>query len=220
MSALYNLFKGRALSSIRIIITLLILVPLSSITHSETTERFTKLDDAGEALPLDAKKWACVADNRTGLIWEKRDPSSALHDHDTYIWYQPEAEVTGSERAYESEDWADNTCFGFDANDPANYCNTKAYADRVNQSRYCGFDDWRLPSVTELLSLRDRAIKSHPDSSGLNVEMFPFHKPFVFWTSSTNDSGTVLTVFGDDRVLENSERSDSISLRLVRERQD
>ncbi|MBO0208650.1 MULTISPECIES: DUF1566 domain-containing protein [unclassified Vibrio] len=39
---------------------------------------FTKLDHAGNALPSNADNFTCVRDNRTGLVWETKQPEMVL----------------------------------------------------------------------------------------------------------------------------------------------
>ena len=180
------------------------------------TNKLIKIGSTGEPIGEDAKQWACVMDLSTGLTWEKRDPTTALHGHDSYIWYQPEHRNPGSQRAHPDDVLGDSTCYGFNPDDPASFCNTSAYADRVNQSNYCGYSDWRLPTVNEILTLVDAQRKRNNVAPLLDTRFFPFHDPFLYWTNTVNEDDVVLTVFADDKVLENSERNDSISVRLVR----
>lgn len=176
-----------------------------------------KLDATGETLSMEAEQWSCVKDESTGLTWEKRDPTSALHGHDTYIWYQPEQSIAGTDRAHPDLIWADSTCYGFDPDDPSSFCNTSAYAERVNQSNYCGFSDWRLPTATELLTLVDPEREQGNLAPLLDTRFFPFHDPFLYWTNTLNGDDVVLTIFADNKVFENSERSDTSLIRLVRD---
>ena len=224
MSALYHCLRGGLVPTLRILSFLFIALTISSTAHSsennsntETLQsKLVKLSSTGEPLEYSAKNWACVADDATGLTWEKRDPASALQGHDTYIWYQPEQAISGSPRAHPELDWADSTCFGFNPDDETSFCNTGAYAERVNQSNYCGFSDWRLPTATELLTLIDPDRKLRNISPLIDTRFFPFHKPFLYWTSTVDNNGIIATVFSDDRVFANSERSDTIMVRLVR----
>lgn len=221
MSARPRLFLGRLSSSLRLFSLLFFVLSIIPSVNfaSDTLEApspLVKLDLAGEALGIDAKQWSCVMDEDTGLIWEKRDPTTALHGHDNFIWYQPEQSDPGSQRAHLESDWADSTCYGFNSDDPSSFCNTNAYADRVNQSNYCGYSDWRLPTTTELLTLVEPNLKQSNITPLIDTSFFPFHKPFAYWTSTVNEDGIVETIFSDDEVLTNSERSDSILIRLVR----
>lgn len=225
MSAYHRLFQGRIRPFAWVlnlfIIALLSVQPAYSDLDSPpdsapALNHYIKLGVDGEALDPDSQQWACVADQVTGLMWEKRDPSSALHGLDTFTWYQPEQLKQGFQRAHPDSALADTTCYGFHPNDPASFCNTHAYADRVNQSNYCGYSDWRLPTAEELLSLINPTRKQQNIKPLLDTHFFPFHDPFLYWTNTVNDVGVVMTIFADDRVMENSERSDNISVRLVR----
>ena len=230
MSALYHYLRSGLMPTLRILSLLFIALTLYSTAHSsvinsennsdtpveEYQGNLVKLGSAGETLDSNAKKWPCVADKATGLTWEKRDPTTALHGHDTYNWYQPDQAISGSPRAHPELDWADSTCFGFNADDSTSFCNTSDYAERVNQSNYCGYSDWRLPTATELLTLVDSDRKKRKVSPLIDTRYFPFHQPFLYWTSTVDNNGIVATVFSDDRVFANSERNDTIMIRLVR----
>ena len=230
MSANYRHNKGRILSPAWIACLIFVIFSMQSTAYSALNEtqdksvlyantivtKLIKLGASGEPVEADAQQWSCVMDLSTGLMWEKRDPTTALHGHDSYIWYQPEHSNPGNQRAHPDFVLGDSTCYGFDANDPASFCNTSAYADRVNQSNYCGYSDWRLPTANELLSLVDDQRKKNKVAPLLDTRFFPFHDPFLYWTNTVNQDDIVVTIFADDKVLENSERSDTISVRLVR----
>ena len=149
-------------------------------------------------LSLKAQQWSCVKDQQTGLFWQKHDPSSALHGHDTFTWYQPEQVNSGSQRAHPDLDWADTTCFGFNPNDTSSFCNSSAYAERVNQSNYCGYSDWRLPTSEELLTLVDSTRVQQDIRPRLDTRFFPFNDAILFWTSTINNDDVVVTIFRDD----------------------
>ena len=188
--------------------------PITNGSENET--RLLKLDSSGMPVSMHENQWSCVEDTKTGLMWEKRDPTTALHGHDKYSWYQPEQSNSGPPRANPEFDLIDSTCFGFNPNDPSSFCNTSAYAERVNLSNYCGYSDWRLPTATELLTLVDPVRKQKNITPLLDTRFFPFHDPFIYWTSTVDNNGVVVTIFADDRVFKNSERTDTISIRLVR----
>jgi hypothetical protein len=115
---------------------------------------FTKISSTGQALPVTANAWSCVKDNVTGLIWEAKTDDSGLHDKDDrYTWYNPDNTKNGGSVGTENTATA---CFGYTAGNAATYCNTSAYAQRVNTAGWCGASSgWRMPSVTELQSIAD-----------------------------------------------------------------
>ena len=196
-----------------------LLLTCASITYANAAsskQQLFKLDSNGLRLAKGAVEWACVEDSSTGLFWQKRDPSTPLHNHASYTWFEPQQTIAGSQLAYPASSPLNVTCDGYHHNDPISYCNTHAYIERVNQQNYCGHGDWRLPSVKELTSLAQMKSVAHPYIAAINLDYFPFYDRFVYWTQSINNDGHVLTIAEELRVLSNAERSDQLSVRLVR----
>ena len=137
------------------------------ITNSQS---FTKLDVHGKELDHDAEQWLMVRDNVTGLIWEIKQNSDKIEDfsnpHDAdneYSWYDSEA------------DSEDEKGFINDNN------NTEFFINSLNESRFGGFNDWRMPDLKELLSIVDLSI--HDPS--INTTYFNNAKSSSYWTSNT-----------------------------------
>jgi hypothetical protein len=105
---------------------------------------FTKLDENGAPLPVDAPLWACVRDNVTNLTWEIKanDPEDLRHKEFTYSWRNPDSSVNGGDPGSINE----GNCMGMS-------CDTHAYVQSINASGLCGTTDWRLPNAEELLSI-------------------------------------------------------------------
>jgi chitinase len=106
---------------------------------------FTRLDAIGDEVDDTAQDWACVRDNVTGLIWEVKTPTSDLGLHSsahTYTWYLSEV-----------EDDPTGTQTGTNASCSLTECNTTTFVEAVNSQGLCNFNDWRMPSHQELLSL-------------------------------------------------------------------
>lgn len=175
-----------------------------------------KLDSSGSRLNSAAIEWSCVEDANTGLFWQKRDPSVALHSHASYTWYQPLQHNSGTPLTYPTASPLNVTCDGYHHDDPSSYCNTDAYTKRVNQTNYCGYDDWRLPTAQELLTLASSKNTVQPHVAAIDLNYFPFYERFVYWTGSVDSSGQVLTVAQENKVLKNALRSDQLLIRLVR----
>jgi len=98
--------------------------------------------------------WSCVMDNVTGLIWEVKTTDNGLHHYDDkFNWYSTNTTTNGGSVGYEDDDG--DICYGYDAADSASYCNTEAFIKRINTQGLCGFNDWRLPSIKEQVSLFD-----------------------------------------------------------------
>ena len=114
---------------------------------------FTKLTtngDDNDDLDLEVTDpdadWLMVKDNVTGLIWEVKhlgaDGSNYDNPNDadnTYTWYDSNAENQGD----------------FDGGN-----NTEEYIKALNEAKYGGHSDWRLPTVEELSILINPVTKN------------------------------------------------------------
>ena len=86
---------------------------------------FQKISAFGDKLPSDAKEWSCVYDTTTNLLWE-----TATTPSNDITWYSSNALTPGEIN---------------------NGKNTQAYVNEHQGS--CGFNDWRLPTASELGSV-------------------------------------------------------------------
>ncbi len=165
---------------------------------------FTKLDASGNPLASNANQ-SCVLDERTGLVWEYKDPESVLsnpggiefnqfitdlvsasnketddpeympypyHSQHArwqsrsyrYYWFNDNTDENGGSTGAEAKSMTvsgypiswncayPNKLMGsYSSNN--NACNTKQYADYMNELGVCGFKDWRLPTIEELRSI-------------------------------------------------------------------
>jgi hypothetical protein len=130
---------------------------------------YTKLDSNGNALAVSATSWAMVRGNVTGLIWEvKKDKDGVKHydnPHDadnTYTWYDPDDPL--------------------DPGYPSDH-DTKDFLDALNDGRFGGFNDWRLPTIKELAYLVDYSIP-YPGPT-INTAYFPNTVSSYYWSSTT-----------------------------------
>lgn len=112
------------------------------------TGDYTKVDASGAALPADATEWACVIDNKSGLMWEAKTSDGGLHDASwTFSWYArrvnsdllPEAQAIGILNG--------GTCAA------GSRCDTEDFVRAVKAERLCGGINWRLPTLHELNTL-------------------------------------------------------------------
>lgn len=159
---------------------------------------FSKLDAEGKDLPANAKKWSCVRDNVTGLIWEVKTADGGLRDREhKYSWYNPNSTTNGGAAGVQNG----GQCGGGIA------CDTHSYVQAVNATRLCGYSDWRMPWRWELRSIVDYS-KAAPDGPPAVDEAYfanmPINPPWVgpitygymrlpdnkwFWTGSPEATG-------------------------------
>lgn len=132
---------------------------------------FTKIDNSGAPLTVDAFSWNCVKDNVTGLMWEAKTDDNGLHDQDwTYTWYLPDNSKNGGAVGAKNGGSCRNT----------SACDTDAYVKKVNTVGWCGYKDWRMPTVEELAGIAslDRY------SPSIDNSYFPNTQSNYYWTSS------------------------------------
>ena len=140
--------------------------PDVEFTNQPNTGSFdlTKIDEWGNELDDSANDWSCIKDNVTGLMWEvKKDTNRTFGDDglrdldDKYSFYDSTNVVNGS------NDFGDKNVDGTDcvfAIENIDYnCNTEDFFKALNSQpegeHFCGRDDWRLPTLTEVIQLVD-----------------------------------------------------------------
>ena len=109
----------------------------------------------------------CLKDNATGLIWEQKTDDGGLRDKDwNYTWYASGNSTHGT--------LGSDTCGGV----LNGQCNTQAYLAALNAKSYCGYNDWRIPTRMELLSITDRNRTTAINPAFVNTQ------PSYYWTTS------------------------------------
>ena len=94
--------------------------------------------------------WRCLEDQVTGLTWETKTLFFTLfEDNDLHSarWNYTWRNTTGINDGGGDGAQTGFECFGGTA------CSTEAFVAAVNAENYCGYSDWRLPTVEELYSI-------------------------------------------------------------------
>jgi hypothetical protein len=159
---------------------------------------YTKLDHKGNDQPNSATKWAMVRDNVTGLIWEVKTDDGSIHDKDNrYTWYDSNPETNGGH-----------------AGTKGSGQNTEEFIRAINNAKFGGFSDWRLPTVKELAYL----VNHGTYRPAIDTACFPNTISFGYWSCTTNAhfKGLAWCVYFFIGNTSNSEKSDSHYVRAVR----
>ncbi|MEG1854868.1 MAG: DUF1566 domain-containing protein [Acinetobacter sp.] len=163
----------------------------------------------------------CVKDNVTGLIWEQKTIDGGLRDaNQAYTWYNSNNDNNGGFAG--SEKVQASTSIKKDCN--LSKCNTEAYIAALNIAKYCGYNNWRLPTRTELISIIDygHAYKSiNPIFTNTRAGNFWTNASYpgysyITFTSNNNDAWSINFWEGGTR----ADNKDSLQLiRAVRSAQ-
>ena len=205
---------------------------------------YSKVDADGSILAADASSWYCVLDHQTGLLWERKRSSDAAdalnYQKDKYFWYMPDidnGDVAGiQDDVNKRVGTGIELCRGFNDNDSDTWCNTQAFIKRMNDANYCGYNDWRLPTLAELISITNmgppRTVDGGLyDASSTNraqqaksqdITYFTYTQSVRYWTSTTNArlKNYAWVVWGNQGHSQPNIKEDAFSVRLVRDTQN
>ena len=137
---------------------------------------FTKIANNGSELPAtaalgeSASHWACTRDNVTRLMWEVKTTSGLRSLYYGASWYDSNSATNGGSPG----DAGGNLCF------TPGRCNTERYVEDVNAAGMCSYNDWRMPSADELMSIVDYG----RTSPAIDIEWFPNTGATSFWSAS------------------------------------
>ena len=128
------------------------------VTTPPPESRYLKLDMGGNPLPTDAQSWSCVKDKETGLVWETKTDDGGLQDRDWRYRHFHNFSSYASSVDYNGQVLCQNL--------GSASCDAYSYVNALKGSGVCGRNDWRLPTMAELLSL----IEYHADGQPLNID--------------------------------------------------
>lgn len=175
-------------------------------THNDDSDghagfSFTKLDASGNPLPASASNWTCVKDNVTGLIWEIKTITAGIHNKDNT--YQ----------------WGGLTALGREHPDRLGTYYDPSWNELVqgsNDEALCGFENWRVPKVSELTSIADNGT----NIPSIDSNYFPNTVSSEYWSSSPIAGGAFVEnawiVYFDYSYDNAINRDDDYRVRLVR----
>ncbi|KMT65756.1 hypothetical protein XM47_07045 [Catenovulum maritimum] len=125
----------------------------------------------------------CVRDNVTGLIWEIKTTSGIRAHTHTFSWFD-ESEFNGGFSGSQTSNSA--ACF---TDTSLTACSTASYIEYINSVGMCGGNDWRLPTVNELVSILNYANDDDKLALGANnFQIWSNHAKAStpYWTSESS----------------------------------
>jgi hypothetical protein len=197
------------------------------IVSTAVTIGYTKISNSGAVLPdtatlgSEANDWACTKDNKTGLTWEVKTDDGGLRDKDwVYSWYKPKGDHGGYTGYTDSKYGAPNCS-------TKNNCNTNAFTNAVNTQGLCGKNDWRMPTVDELMTLvycsdgkyetNGSCTNYKSEQRTINSTYFPNTMSRWYWSSSPHTNIEDAWVVGfDNGGSDYGGKYNGIFVRLVR----
>ena len=221
LEALVAAREGRSLQVSATAVPQAELIKLLGSTHSD----YTKLDARGNKLFSSARSWACVLDNRSGLIWEVKTDDGGARDKDNkYRWGGKGVsnvvlgDYQGNNKRAESN---------WNGKGPR-YNDWDELVGAANYEQLCGFSDWRVPDLYQLASLvrcrggsyknLDNGCSGSYQRPTIDTDYFPDATSGWYWSASPNadNSDYAWQLYFDVGYGDSYYRSGSHRVRLVR----
>ena len=145
---------------------------------------FTRICNSGEAegtgncpsgqttIGSGSNEWACTKDNVTGLVWEVKTTSGLRGNNHVYTWYDS-ASPDGNYGSIGDSSTCSNPAPNAD-------CSTENYVKAVNAVGLCGWNNWRMPTIRELVGIMNMG-KANPT---IDDNFFPNTPGRNFWVST------------------------------------
>lgn len=179
---------------------------------------YLKLDTDGfpladQAADFVSTEWSCVYDEEAEVMWEVKSNDGGLRDKSwTYSWYNTDSFINGFDHGIGDTGLGTTTLYqdglGYSVvvnSDNCFYpekCDTQKYVVDVNElnvNGLCGYSDWRMPEIDELISL----IKplGTTNTPMIDSDYFPNTNLFFFWS----DTPSIKNNFGSESYKKRAE---------------
>ena len=143
--------------------------------------QYLKHDKSGNLVSNNTAQWHCIEDTQNGLMWEVKSSDGGMRDkNNSYSWFRPAHETSLNQQHPGSAD--QGRCSG------STDCDTYSYIQAINEQKFCGHSDWRLPTKNEMLSIV--SLEKTASAVTINNHYFPEALPSWYWTSSSNNNDT------------------------------
>ena len=143
-------------------------------------------------------------DTETNLMWEIKNEENIKH---CYVWSK--------------EDIAESIKNGWDTYLTDDVKDAFSYAKKLNKINYCGFNDWRVPTIDELKTILTKEESEIVGYANTNYYIKrPLSKNTTHWywssSSSANSSSYAWSVYFNNGYAYNSNKVNSLYVRCVR----
>jgi hypothetical protein len=168
-----------------------------------------------------------ITDYQTGLMWEKKcSVCGGLHDVDNRHPWLGSCSGNAADCRTDADCSGEETCEADD--DQGTGMTIFEWAEALNAELFADFDDWRVPTITELQTLRDLLtfdpaidpIFQQAACADVTNPVCSRTFPSNYWSSTTlaKDPGSAWDLNFDDGSADSSDKSGTSYVRAVRTR--